>query len=137
MGLSGPRRRSASAGLCLGVLLLAQASAAQAPPPEPPPPVAPWHEALDLGAFADAYASVNFGFPKPQTDSNRLRAFDVSNGVALSWVGFDASYEPDPVGGAIEIRFGPSAARLAGADAGSGLEFVKQAYAAWRPGGGP
>jgi hypothetical protein len=121
----------------LGMLVLVRSAAAQTPPPEPPPPVAPWYEALDLGAFADAYASVNFNFPKPQAHSNRLRAFDDSNGVALSWVGLDASYDPDPVGGAIELRFGPSAARHAAADAGSGLEFVKQAYAGWRPGGGP
>ena len=121
--------------MVLGALALPRAGAAQTPPPDPPPPVLPWYEALELSAFADAYTNVNFNFPKPQRGTNRLRAYDEANGFALAWVGLDARYEPDPVGGGIELRLGPTAGTHAGPDAGSGLEFVKQAYASWRPGG--
>jgi hypothetical protein len=135
MGSHPPRRRIAGARLTVATLLVTAASAAQAPPPDPPPPLLPWYEAIELGAFVDAYASVNYGFPKPQTGTNRLRAYDASNGFALSWVGADARYDPDPIGGTIELRFGPTAELHAGPDRNTALEFVKQAHASWRPGG--
>jgi hypothetical protein len=103
--------------------------------PEPPPPAEPWYEALDLTAFADAYGSVNYRFPKPQTNANALRAYDHHAGFALAWVGADVSYEPAPVGGKLALRFGPSAERHSRFDADHHLENVKEAFASWRPGG--
>lgn len=117
----------------LSVMLSAGGALAQ-PPPEPPPPAAPWYEAIEFRAFADAYASVNWGFPKPQNGPNAVtRAYDTTNGFALSWVGVDASYAPDPVGGTISLRLGPTARTYAGDDANHGLENVKQAFASWKP----
>ena len=117
--------------------------------PEPPPAQGKWYDAITFSAFADAYFSLNYNFPKPQTTrgraANTFRAYDVTNGFAISWVGLNASVDPDPVGGAINLRFGPSAEIYNGCvlanpptspcDNESGLEFVKQAYASWRPGG--
>jgi hypothetical protein len=110
--------------------------------PEPPPAQGKWYDAIAFGAFADAYFSLNYNFPKPQFGENRFRAYDVTNGFAISWVGVNASVDPDPVGGAISLRFGPTAEIYSACvsastpcDTDVGLEFVKQAYASWRPGG--
>jgi len=116
-------------------LLAASIANAQPSVPEPPPPAEPWYEAVKLRAFADAYFNVNFGFPKPQSYRPPTRAFDSQSGFALSWVGLDAAYEPDPVGGVVSLRFGPTARLYAGADQDLALEYVKQAYASWKPGG--
>ncbi len=133
------------------------------PPPETPPPApaasppsavpatpgpdaaaAPakyhWYDAITLGAFIDAYGSVNYNFPRPQTQTsalggNQFRAFDVTNGFALNWVGFDASYAPNPIGATVSLRLGPGAAIYNSTDAHYGLEFVKQAFVSWKPGG--
>ena len=140
----GSRRLAASLAGVLG-LSLTELAAAQAGAPEPPPPMEPWYDALDLRAFADAYGSFNYNTPKPQSRGNdATRAYDVTNGFALAWVGVDASYEADPVGGAVGLRWGPSAELYSGAcfsggatpcDGDIGLQFLKQAYASWRPGG--
>jgi hypothetical protein len=119
----------------VGATLATSAVEAQAIAPEPPPPVLPWYEAIDFTAFVDAYANINWAFPKPQTGTNRFRAYDVTNGFALSWIGLDASYAPDPVGGALALRLGPTAEIHAKADSEVGLEFVKEAFASWMPGG--
>jgi len=137
------------------------------PPPPPPPepetyPLAdpalhgvppetdslPWYDAIEFGAFVDGYLSINYLFPKPQTGANGVtRAYDTENGFALSWVGFDATYPADPVGGKVSLRFGPSAQRigrscLTAADDPPGvcddevnLSNVKQAFGSFRPGG--
>jgi hypothetical protein len=123
--------------MCLFLPATAHAQAAES---KPSPSLV---ETFNLEAFADVYASVNYNFPKPQTytanvgGGNGLRGYDVNNGVSLHWIGLNAAYDPDPVGGAVALRFGPSAARYAGTDAlpGVGLQFVKQAYASLRPGG--
>ena len=128
-----------------------------APPPadaEPEPPPAEtyadeggdsWYDAIEFSAFADAYFSLNYNFPKPQAGRNLLRAFDTANGFALSWVGVNASYPADPVGGTISLRFGPTAQTIghgclakdtSQCDSGYGLENVKQAFASWKPAGG-
>lgn len=103
-----------------------------------------WYDAIEFSAFVDAYASVNYNFPKPQFGRNVLRQFDTTNGFALSWVGVNASYPADPVGATISLRFGPTARAVAGSclatdksscDSSNGLEYVKQAFGSWRPGG--
>ena len=49
----------------------------------------------------------------------------------------NASYAPDPVGATVGLRFGPGATIYnAGVDAANGLTYVKQAFVAWKPGGG-
>ena len=136
------------------------ATPTEAPPADPEPDLPPpetysdggdsWYDSIEFSAFVDAYASVNYNFPKPQHSTlqpkkspNVLRAFDSSNGFALSWVGVNASYPADPVGATISLRFGPTARLAAGCladdpaqcDSGQGLENVKQAFASWRPGG--
>jgi hypothetical protein len=103
-----------------------------------------WYDAFDVRLFSDAYAGVNYNFPKPQTSTNGIsRYLDPSNGFALSWVGIDVSRVADPVGGTLSLRFGPSA-HIYGSDCPGGgdhcdaahsLENVKQAFGSWRPGG--
>jgi hypothetical protein len=135
------------------------------PPTEPEPqptelaepalvPVAPeadalsWYDAIEFRAFVDGYLGVNYLFPKPQTGANGVtRAFDTENGFALAWAGVDATYPADPVGGTLSLRLGPSANRIGRGcltaaddppgvcDDDVGLSNVKQAFAAWRPGG--
>jgi hypothetical protein len=135
------------------------------PPPEPEPqpttlaepalhPVAPesdalsWYDAIEFRAFVDGYLGVNYLFPKPQTGANGVtRAYDTENGFALAWAGVDATYPADPVGGTLSLRLGPSANRIGRGcltaaddppgvcDDEVGLSNVKQAFAAWRPGG--
>ena len=65
--------RNWGAGTAMAVTLLG-ATAAKAEPmaPEPPPPVAPWYEAIEFEAFADAYASVDWNFPKPHGGERRV-----------------------------------------------------------------
>lgn len=98
-------------------------------------------------AFVDAYASINFNTPKPQFNlpapfsaalppggGNQYRAFDVAQGFAVNWAGINASYAADPIGGTIGLRMGPGANIYnSGSEAISGMNFVKQAYATWKP----
>ncbi|RYZ05161.1 MAG: porin [Myxococcales bacterium] len=121
------------------------------PEPDLPPPVDvasdgdySWYDAIEFSAFVDAYASVNYNMPKPQVGRNSLRTNDIANGFALSWVGVNASYPADPVGATINLRFGPTANTVAGScvsddkslcDSAYGLQFVKQAFGSWKPGG--
>lgn len=126
------------AALSVTPLALAQEPSALAEPadlPPPPPPVEPWYDALEMRAFADAYASLNYNFPKPADSINPFRAYDTHNGFALAWVGLDLAYAPDPVGGVLQLRFGPSAARHGASDTEHELHYVKQAFASFRPGG--
>lgn len=97
--------------------------------------VLPWYERIAIDAFIDSYYSLNYQTPKPQGGRNRFRAFDQNNGFSVAWAGLNLAYSDAHFGGVLELRFGPSAGRLAGADADAGLENVKQAYASWRPGG--
>jgi hypothetical protein len=114
---------------------------ATVPPPPPPPPVEPgaipaprWYDIVKVEGFVDAYASMNANSPKPASGQNSGRAFDVTNGVALHWVGLNATYVPDPVGATVNLRFGPGAVLYnAGSDDGAGLSLVKQAFVGWRP----
>jgi hypothetical protein len=128
--------------------------AAPAPPPAPPadapaeapaaepaaaapdaaPAAKPWYESIKFNAFVDGYAALNYNFPKPQSGKNAFRAYDANNGFSLAWAGLNASYDPDPVGGTISLRFGPSTTIYSGADNDSvGLKYLKQAFASWKP----
>ncbi|MBV1858881.1 MAG: porin [Nannocystaceae bacterium] len=99
---------------------------------EPPKHGAKWTDKGSVSAFADAYAGVNMLMPSPAT-ANSLRAFDTNNGFSLHWAGIDAEYDGDVVGGAVSLRLGPSATAYAGSDASISLQYVKQAYARWKP----
>lgn len=128
------RRSTCSTFLLLG--FLSSAALADGRAPAPPPPVLPWYDAVDLDAFVDAYGSVDWGFPKPQTtDGAPTRYHHRSNGFALSWVGLNMSYAPEPVGGTVSLRFGPTAPLVAGPAEPDSLRYVKQAFASFRPGG--
>src|SRR5688500_11328141 len=92
------------------------------PPADPEPDLPPaaayveggdaWYDLIEFSAFVDAYASFNFNFPKPQYGKNKLHAHDANTGFSLSWVGINASYPADPVGGTVSLRFGPTAQQL-------------------------
>jgi hypothetical protein len=111
-------------------------------PVAPEPDSLPWYDTIEFRAFIDGYFGLNYNMPKPQTGANgATRAYDTENGFSLAWAGIDASYPAEPVGGTLSLRFGPSAQRIAGGciegtcDDEVGLANVKQAFAAWRPGG--
>lgn len=137
-------RRCAGLGGALAVASLTATAGADYAAPEPPPPAEPWYDAFSLRGFVDAYASFNWNVPKPQDRGNSTRAYDTTHGFALSWVGLDAAYDPDPVGGAVSLRLGPTAdtyaasclsAGTAPCDSDVGLTAVKQAYGSWKPDG--
>ncbi len=114
----------------------APAPAAGAPPAPGTPPAPPWWTGITGDAFVDTYASVNWNFPKPQYGVNGFRAYDQTNGFALNWLGLDGAYAADPIGGTINLRFGPAtqihngpATATGTADNNFGLEYVRQAYA--------
>ncbi|NLE86342.1 MAG: outer membrane beta-barrel protein [Myxococcales bacterium] len=126
--------------------LATSAAQAQYYAPDPPLPEIPWYEMLELHAFVDAYASVNYNFPRPQWGNETFRSFDATTGFALSWVGVDASFQPDPIGGTLSLRYGPSAEILADrclhedrqanpCDTDLGLHVLQQAFGSWAPGG--
>jgi hypothetical protein len=144
MNQSMTKLRPSVAGVACGIIfaLGSPELRAQELAPEAPPPAEPWYEAFKFRAFADAYASLNANFPKPQAGGNALRAFDQNNGFSLSWVGLDATYAPSPVGGTVNLRFGPTADRLAASclsqvtrcdSAVPGLGLLKQAFVSWIP----
>ncbi len=132
---------------------------APAPAPEPTvaappvvPPTAPaaapaapapgnWYDKFSVDAFADAYANINYNFPKPQFFVGvPTRAYDQAQGFSLNQIGFNGSYSSDYVGGTISLRFGPEAAIYnfpavtnGTADNSFGLQNVRQAYATLKP----
>lgn len=108
------------------------------PAPPPPPAKEPaWYEQLQTSAFADAYFSQNWGFPKPQAGSNITRAFDQHNGFSVAFLGLDMKVDPDPVGFVGQIRLGAAQPNLALNDNGvpGGLAYIQQAHALYKPGG--
>jgi hypothetical protein len=128
----------------------APAAPAPAPAPEPVPvaaaPTSPaaapaaagnWYDKFSADAFADAYANLNWNFPKPSfPTSTPTRAYDQAQGFALNQVGLNASYTSDIVGGTVSLRFGPEAVIYNGAavtngtpDNSFGMQNVRQAYA--------
>jgi hypothetical protein len=137
----------AEAALVIAAAFAAKTAAAQTEPPKVEAPASPattstpaqsvpenrWYDRVGLEAFIDAYANVNYNFPKPQGGTNQYRAPDVNNGFALAWVGLDVSHEADPVGGTVSLRFGPASSLFAGADTQYGMQYVRQAFATWKP----
>ena len=114
------------------------AAPADAPPPTPPS----WFNNLKIGAFADAYYSVNFNNPHPTSGTNTAvlvpggnggRAYDFNNGFSLHWAGVDAVYTNGSFGATVGLRFGPSTVGYNFFDNGNGAQFIKQAYATWKP----
>ncbi len=89
---------------------------------------------LEFEAFVDAYAAVNYGQRPAPIEPSALRAFDASNGFAFGWAGVDLAYEGRRFGATLGFRFGPTALIYNGTDDRYGLQFVKQAYATWKPG---
>jgi len=118
-------------------------------PEAAPAAVVHWYDNFKFEAFVDAYFSNNYNFPKPQypgavlgspAGGNQFRAYDQANGFALHWFGLDITHAPDPVGGGLNLRMGPgaalfNAATFGGPDAASGLQYIKNAYVNWKPGG--
>ncbi len=120
-----------------------------APPAAGPPANAAWYDKLSADAFVDAYGSINWNFPKPQIANpstsplgslsgppgggNTFHAFDVAQGFALNWIGVNASYTSDTIGGTIGLRIGPSSPIYnSGTENLAFLSYVKQAYATWK-----
>jgi hypothetical protein len=97
---------------------------------------------ISADAFVDAYAALNYNFPKPQgpiapgslVGGNAFHAFDVAQGFAVNWLGVNASYAADPIGATVGLRFGPGAIiyHAGTSDQVWGLQYVKQAYATWK-----
>lgn len=136
MGAAVRARRLAV--LCAALATQGNVGVAQATVAAAPPEGAPkerWYEAVKLGAFVDGYASMNWNLPRPNAGANLGRANDISSGLALNWVGLDASYAPAPVGGTLQLRFGPGVQTLYAFDEEYNLGNVKQAFGSWKPGG--
>lgn len=96
-----------------------------------------WYELLEVGAFVDGYLSVNPAGPKPQGGVNRFHPYNANNGFGVAWAGIDLALKPDPVGGAVNLRFGPSVPNLALGDFGvpGGIGNLQQAFVSWKPDG--
>jgi len=110
---------------------------AEEPEPEEEAPTK-WYDAFNLSAFVDAYAQVNWNLPQSQTS---VRGNDDRVGFALGWAGLNVGYDNGVVGGTVNLRFGPRTQRYAifpegtayGGAFNDGLQYVKQAYATWKP----
>jgi hypothetical protein len=141
----------------------APAAPAAAPPAGGAPAPAPagpanWYDKFAADAFVDAYGSFNSNMPKPMAPAslyagvppgpasagatygnppggNSFRAFDVAQGFAVNWAGLNVAYTADQIGGTVGLRFGPGAIiyHNGTSDEVAGLQFVKQAYATWKP----
>jgi hypothetical protein len=64
---------------------------------------------------------------------NLLRAYDFNNGLSLHWAGIDATYAYGDFGATVGLRFGPSTVGYNVNDTFFGAQFIKQAYATWKP----
>lgn len=98
-----------------------------------------WLDSLTFRVFADAFFAAHWTLPNGFSGDHSAvlphRAYDVNGGLNLAFAGLDLRYTPDPIGAAIDLRFGSAVPRLLGAFSGlpEGLQFVKQAYVSWRP----
>jgi hypothetical protein len=111
-------------------------AAAPATPTPPAAPAAPWWNNFSGDAFVDVYGAVNWNLPKPQFGFNTAHAFDQATGFSINWVGLDATYAADPIGGTVSLRLGPATALYnAPIDNQYGLQYVRQAFATAKFGG--
>lgn len=113
------------------------------PQPETVPSALPeadpkWYDRITFGAFVDAYAQINYLFPSSQLSSAHGNENQV--GFGLGWAGLDFGYDGDVAGATVQLRFGPRNYQYnigtPTTDAGRpsyGLQYVKQAYATWKP----
>lgn len=89
--------------------------------------------------FVDGYYMKDWSMPSGDQNVTATvphRAFDQTNGFALSFIGLDLDYQDDELGATVNLRFGPSVPRLLiGAPPARdlALESVKQAFVSWRP----
>lgn len=84
-------------------------------------------------AFVDSYAAYNLNEPSRRQAPSSLRAFDVHNGFALAWAGFNLNYQKEQFGATAQLRFGPSAKIYNRGEEGIGLDYIKQAFASYKP----
>jgi hypothetical protein len=96
-----------------------------------------WYDQLNVGAFVDTYYSENWNSPRPNAGANLYHPYTANTGFGMSWVGLDASVDPDPVGATLQLRFGPSVPNLALGDFGipGGIGFVQNGFVSWKPQG--
>jgi hypothetical protein len=130
---------------------VAAPAAPAAAAPAAPAAAGNWYDKFTADAFVDAYGSINYNWPKPQypaiastvatgapgAGGNTFRAFDVAQGFAVNWIGVNAAYSSDSMGGTIGLRLGPGAAIyngqvVPGSDNLNGMAAIKQAYATWK-----
>ncbi|MEM9462462.1 MAG: outer membrane beta-barrel protein [Myxococcota bacterium] len=90
-----------------------------------------WTDNFSIGAFADAYFSLNTNFPRPQGGNNVLRAFDGANGFSLAWAGLNTAYEGERAAATIDLRFGTGPNAGWADDSIPGIQHVKQAFGTW------
>lgn len=88
---------------------------------------------LDWLAFIDSYAAYNVNEPNRRQVPSSLRAFDVQNGFSLAWVGLNLDLQKEQFGATAQFRFGPSAKVYNSGEAFIGLDYIKQAYASYKP----
>jgi hypothetical protein len=101
---------------------------------EPEKVDAHWYDGFTFGAFVDFYAAMNWNTP-PDTRAIFGHSNDQASGLSLNWIGLNLSHPADPIGGMIQLRYGPGATLLFAPDRPNGLGNVKQAYGSWKPGG--
>ncbi|MDQ3033547.1 MAG: porin [Myxococcota bacterium] len=145
-----PPEEDASAGDAVAEPALPPAGAEPAPPPAEPvasePIVVPeeeaptaWTDALSIRVFADAYVAGHWTLPSAfEGDQSAVighRAFDTYGGPSIAFAGIDLRFAPEPIGAALDLRFGTAVPRLLGAFSGlpEGMQFLKQAFVSWRP----
>lgn len=92
-----------------------------------------WAQDLDWLVFVDGYAAYNVNEPNRRQAPTSLRAFDVHNGFSLAWAGFNLDFQKEQFGATAQLRFGPSAMVYNSGEEVLGLQFVKQAYASYKP----
>lgn len=98
-----------------------------------------WYDDISLGAFADAFYSVDWHMPSnPQAWTTGAagdiphRAYDYTNGFGLAFAGLDVAYNGEKVGATLSLRYGAGAVRLIGND-NPVLSTIAQAFVTWTP----
>jgi hypothetical protein len=105
--------------------------------PDAKAPETKWYDAINLGAFVDAYYSQNWNGPRSNSNVNTFQPYTNNTGFNLAWIGLDASVDPAPVGATLQLRFGPAVPNLALGDFAipGGIGFVQNGFVSWKPQG--